>query len=596
MRNQLRLWGIAGVISLCAVGCGSSDDSNGGDAGGCAQDAARCSADGLAEEVCDNGAWKVKNTCPNGCENKACRESSPPEADPCKDKAAGDSCNVDGTKTCQKAEGSDSLQCKDKPSDPTPEPEADPCKDKAAGDSCNVDGTKTCQKAEGSDSLQCKDKPSDPTPEPEADPCKDKAAGDSCNVDGTKTCQKAEGSDSLQCKDKPSDPTPEPEADPCKDKAAGDSCNVDGTKTCQKAEGSDSLQCKDKPSDPTPEPEADPCKDKAAGDSCNVDGTKTCQKAEGSDSLQCKDKPSDPTPEPEADPCKDKAAGDSCNVDGTKTCQMAEGSESLQCKDKPSDPSPEADPCKDKAAGDSCNADGTKTCQKAEGSDLLQCKDKPSDPASEADPCTDGRSRCSADAQSIETCANGVWQSAACEASGQYATSCFVLDSGASCEIPCANTANVGETMQVCAESNNEHQSVKTVCANDAAGNAYIASMQILPCHSSCANGLCDHVNPCKDQPDSPDGAPTCIMLYDKGYSGSCEGGKLLYAADSYACGEGDESNTIGTGCVDSSVGSGKTCGCTKDSECRGGFLCRLPGWNPDFPNDGNYCYNPNET
>ena len=226
---------------------------------------------------------------------------------------------------------------------------------------------------------------------------------------------------------------------------------------------------------------------------------------------------------------------------------------------------------------------------------MLQCKDKPSDPTPEADPCANGLSRCSVDAQSIETCANGVWQSAACEASGQYATSCFVLASGASCKIPCANTANIGEITQVCAESNNEHQSVATVCANDAAGNAYIASMQILPCQSSCANGLCDHVNPCKDQPDSPDGAPTCIMLYDKGYSGSCEGGKLLYAADSYACGEGDESNTIGTGCVDSSVGSGKTCGCTKDSECRGGFLCRLPGWNQEFPNDGNYCYDPNE-
>ncbi len=381
MRNQLRLWGIAGVISLFAAGCGSSDESNDGDKTGCIQGAVRCSADALTEEICDNGGWKVRNTCPNGCENKACRESSPPQ----------------------------------------------------------------------------------------------------------------------------------PEADPCADKAAGDSCSGDGTKTCQASEGSDSLQCKDKPIDPPPQPEADPCADKAAGDSCSGDGTKTCQASEGSDSLQCKDKPIDPPPQPEADPC------------------------------------------------------------------------------------ADGSVRCSADAKSIETCTDGVWQSAACEASGQYATSCFVLASGAACKIPCENTANIGEITQVCAESNNEHQSVKTVCANDAAGNAYIESMQILPCQSSCANGLCDHVNPCKDQPDSPDGAPTCMLLYDRGYSGSCKGGKLLYAADSYACGEGDETNRTGTGCVDSSFGSGKTCGCAKDSECRGGFLCRLPGWHPEFPNDGNYCYDPNE-
>ena len=301
----------------------------------------------------------------------------------------------------------------------------------------------------------------------------------------------------------------------------------------------------------------------------------------------CTDSP--PTP----NPCAGKALDEPCNADGTKTCQAVEGNDDWVCQDKVIPPVVDENPCAGKALDEPCNADGTKTCQAVEGNDDWVCQDKALPPVDETT-CTaaqEGETRCNADRTAVESCQNGAWQSTSCGVSESTQTSCFALTQGAACKTPCPEGVTVGEPAQVCEGSEGAFQSVTIACEQDVSNHAYLVSRQILPCHSQCTDGQCDYVNPCEGQPDS-NGGPTCILLYGQGYYAACKDEKLEYPNDSYACGENDTSNIVGTGCV-AGYDDRSVCGCTQDSECRGGFQCRVLGWNPDFPSDGNYCYDP---
>ena len=372
------------------------------------------------------------------------------------------------------------------------------------------------------------------------------------------------------CGDDSSDSGAEVPAMTCKDKKAGDKCNADGTKTCQAVEGKTDLECKDKPA-----ASEDPCKGKNAGDKCNADGSKTCQKVEGKKDLECKDKPT-----ASEDPCKGKNAGDKCNADGTKTCQKVEGKEGLQCEDKPVEID---DPCKGKNPGDNCKEDGSMTCQAVEGKTDLECKDAVVDP----NKCTPGITRCVAgDSQGVELCmAGGTWgPMTACQEENGVKTTCFkVGENKAECHRPCGKSAKEGENA-TCQQTGDVHESEVTVCAKAIGGELYVVEKKVYPCHSACTDGKCDFVNFCLKAADS-NGGPSCVVLNGMGYYGVCEGNKLLYPEDSWAC--ADANPVIGYGCPAGLT----TCGCSNDSECPAGKTCVLP----DANGHGNFCKGPND-
>ena len=343
--------------------------------------------------------------------------------------------------------------------------------------------------------------------------------------------------------------------------------------------------CGDDSSDSGAEVPAMTCKGKNVGDKCNADGSKTCQKVEGKTDLECKNKPT-----ASEDPCKGKNEGDNCKEDGTKTCQKIEGKEGLQCEDKPA---ASEDPCKGKNEGDNCKEDGTKTCQKVEGKTDLECKDAVVDP----NKCTPGITRCAAgDSQGVELClAGGTWGPVtACQEENGAKTTCFkVGENKAECHRPCGKSAKEGENA-TCQQTGDAHESAVTVCGKAIGGELYVVEKKVYPCHSACTDGKCDFVNFCLK---AEDGMGVCANVHGVGYEGACSNGKIEYLQDAHECGvvAGQVKNEIGTICVKAAGADRYSCGCIDDSHCRGGFKCRIPGWNPEFPNDGGYCYDPAE-
>ena len=202
MRKFALLCAVLG-LSIGFSACGSDDDSKGAIGDSCS-----------ANADCESG----------NCDAGVCKAKKEEVKDACDGKKEGDSCNDDGSKTCQTE--NDALVCKDKPAE-----ETDLCKDKKEGDSCNTDGTKTCQTE--NDALVCKDKPAE-----ETDLCKDKKEGDSCNTDGTKTCQTE--NDALVCKDKPAEETGCAKDDDCT--SAFPKCDTEAKK-CYKVNASYAPTC-----------------------------------------------------------------------------------------------------------------------------------------------------------------------------------------------------------------------------------------------------------------------------------------------------------------------------------------------------------------
>ena len=180
----------------------------------------------------------------------------------------------------------------------------------------------------------------------------------------------------------------------------------------------------------------------------------------------------------------------------------------------------------------------------------------------------------------------------ACQEENGAKTTCFkVGENKAECHRPCGKSAKEGENA-TCQQTGDAHESAVTVCGKAIDGNLYVVEKKVYPCHSACTDGKCDFVNFCLK---AEDGMGVCANVHGVGYEGACSNGKIEYLQDAHECGvvAGQVQNEIGTICVKAAGADRYSCGCIDDSHCRGGFKCRIPGWNPEFPNDGGYCYDP---